>query len=295
MRRVEYQLSTGDEGQCVEAFLLSQGYARRLVVALKQLPEGLMVEGKRVRSTTLLHADTTLVVSLPDETPRAMQNTALSIPILYEDEDLVVYDKPAGLPCHRSGGHLYDTIENAYGAGIFRAVYRLDRDTSGALLVAHHQMSAGRLWQQVQKRYIAVASGRFSEESGEIRFPLLRESPYEPRQIASPDGRPALTQWHLLWQDDEMALLECVPETGRMHQIRVHLAEIGHPLLGDALYGGNCNRIGRQALHCATIRFLHPMTGQQMKIFSPLPQDLRLLLETHGKISPYAYSHLNIE
>lgn len=278
MRRLEHHMESNDHGKTVAEALMARDYSKRLIVALKQQPEGLLLNGVRVRSTAMLKAGDLLGVTLPDERPAARINDALAVSVLYEDDDLVVYDKPAGLVCHRSGSHIDDTLENAFGLGTFRAVFRLDRDTSGALLVAKHQMAAGRLWRGVEKRYLAVVAGRPFPDKGTIDLPLERERAYEPRQTVSPDGRPARTHYRVLRSTGDRSLLECRLETGRMHQIRAHLAAAGHPLLGDALYGGDLSSVSRQALHCAELSFFQPVTGERLRVISPIPEDFSQLL-----------------
>lgn len=264
------------DGQSVQARLLAEGYSKRLIVALKQTEQGLTVAGERVRSTYLLKEGETLTVTLPQPKVRRAASGA-AVPVLYEDADIIVYNKPAGLVCHRSGGHFADTLENTAG-GVFRAMHRLDRDTSGALVAAKHQLAAARLWQRIEKRYIAVAQGKILEPHGFITLPLAREAPYEPRQTVSADGKFARTEYRLLAQNDRLTVAECLLHTGRMHQIRAHFAAVGHPLVGDALYGGGTDLLQRQALHCAAVRFLHPVTAQPLRLSAPLPEDLNRLL-----------------
>ncbi len=270
------------EGETVEQLLLAEGYSKRLLVVLKQQPDGLIVAGERVRSTRVLHSGEDLVVTLPLDPPR-LHRLAVEVPILYEDEDLIVYNKPAGLVCHRSGSHRYDTLENT-AEGVFRAMNRLDRDTSGALVAAKHQLAAAKLWRQIDKQYFAVVSGRMSPAQGRIELPLERETPYEPRQVVSPDGRRAVTDYETIRYAPQFdcSLLRCTLLTGRMHQIRAHCAAMGHPLLGDLLYGGDCSLIERQALHCAGVFFSHPVSQERMAVKAPFPEELQLLLDRTG-------------
>lgn len=268
-------------GETVEQRLFAEGYSRRLLVVLKQQPDGLTVAGQRVRSTRVLREGEVLAVTLPPDPPRLHQ-MPIEVPVLYRDEDLTVYNKPAGLVCHRSGSHRTDTLESAV-PGVLRAMNRLDRDTSGALVVACHQLAAAKLWRRIDKRYLAVVSGRLEGE-GRIDLPLAREIPYEPRQIPDPDGRFALTEYSALGYCAglDVTLLRCRLLTGRMHQIRAHCAAIGHPLLGDALYGGDCRLFPRQALHCASVSFLHPVTDRPLTVAAPLPEDLQALFRCCG-------------
>lgn len=268
------------EGQTVEQRLLTEGYSKRLIIALKQTEDGLFVAGGRVRSTYKMKAGETLVVTLPQEqVVRAKSDTP--VPVLYEDDDIIVYNKPAGMVCHRSGSHFDDTLENT-ASGIFRAMSRLDRDTSGALVTAKHQLSAALLWQRIEKRYIAVVQGELAQSHGIIEMPISRQMPYEPRQIVSEEGKPAETEYRVLAKNTKLTVVSCKLHTGRMHQIRVHFSAIGHPLAGDEFYGGNTNGIARQALHCQKVIFSHPITHKRLCLSAPLAQDIVELIAKNG-------------
>lgn len=279
-----YPISLAQAGKTVEEFLHGEDYSRRLVIALKQTPDGLTIAGERVRSTRRLAAGEALTVTLPTDPVRNPALT-MAVPILYEDADICIYHKPAGLVCHTSGSHREDTLENL-SSGTFRAMNRLDKDTSGALLTAKHPLAAGRLWQKIEKTYWAITAGGWASPMGEITLPLDRIAPFEPKQMVCPDGKPARTRYRVVAADGEISLVECRLDTGRMHQIRVHLAAMGHPLLGDALYGGDTAALSRQALHCASLSFFHPITREPMEIVAPLPADLAAILETHGLSLP---------
>lgn len=265
-----------EDGQSVQARLLAEGYSKRLIIALKQAEEGLRVSGQRVRSTYILKQGETLTVTLPQPAVRRAASSKL-VPVLYEDDDIIVYNKPAGLVCHRSGGHYADTLENT-ADGVFRAMNRLDKDTSGALVAAKHQFAAAQLWQRIEKRYIAVVQGEISEQHGFITLPLARQAPFEPRQVVRDDGKPARTEYHVLAQNNKLTVVECILHTGRMHQIRVHFSAFGHPLLGDTFYGGETGDIQRQALHCAKVMFVHPITQKKMCLAAPLPDDITKII-----------------
>ncbi len=277
MREFFYPVDEKSDGLTVQEFLYEHGYSKRLVIRLKQTESGLTVQGRRVRSTTVLRRGDTLCTVMPEGSQRRT-DAKIDIPILYEDEDMIVCDKPAGLACHRSGGHRDDTLEQAFEGGALRAVYRLDKDTSGLLVLAKHPLAAARLHTAVEKRYLSVAQGFFSQKKGAVEMPLLRRTPYEPKQIFDPAGLPARTVYRVLWEGEGRSAVLCRLMTGRMHQIRAHFAEVGHPLLGDAMYGGDCTLLSRQALHCAAIRLEHPVTGKELFFFSEVPTDLRTVL-----------------
>ena len=273
---------TAAAGQTVYQLLQQEGYSNRLIIALKQTEDGLTVLGKRVRTTHGLMAGEILTVTLPQvDVPRAVSNAA--VPIIYEDEDIAVYNKPAGMVCHRSGSHFADTLENTQN-GVFRAMHRLDRDTSGALVTAKHQLAAAKLWQQIEKRYIAVVQGRLADRHGFITLPLDRAAAYEPRQIVCEDGKPAKTEYQILAINDVFTVVACTPHTGRMHQIRAHFAALGHPLAGDAFYGGETTHITRQALHCEKVIFKHPITHKLCCFTALIPRDMADLIAKNGLI-----------
>ena len=273
MRQFFYLILPQEDGLTAQEALFRRGYSKRLVIRLKQTEDGLVRNGVRIRSTTVLRAGETLAVTLPD-TGKKKTHLPLPVPVLYEDDDLFVCDKPAGIACHRSGGHQTDTLEQVFSDRTLRAVYRLDKDTSGLLVLAKHTLCAAKLHRQIEKTYLAVCSGHFAEKSGAIELPLLREIPYEPRQIVDPAGLPARTLYRVVWEGEASSAVLCRLMTGRMHQIRAHFAACGHPLLGDVLYGGDCSRIQRQALHCCSVGFCHPFTGERLSLCAPLPADL---------------------
>lgn len=268
----------------VEQLLKQNGFSKGLIIELKKTADGIMIDGKRVRSTTVMKAEDTLCVTLPNnEVKRA--KSGIDIPIIYEDEDIIVYNKPSGIACHRSGSHIDDTIENTFD-GVFRAVTRLDRDTSGLLLVAKHQLAAGRLWQKTKKRYIAIAQGKFERIHGKIELPIMRCRPYDMRRIVDECGDPSLTEYRVIAQNNSAALVECILHTGRTHQARVHLAAIGHPIIGDTFYGADDGVMQRQALHCAKMMFVHPMTEDVMEFTAAPPQDMQNAMKQFGIVLP---------
>ncbi|MBR6736468.1 MAG: RluA family pseudouridine synthase [Oscillospiraceae bacterium] len=274
MRTFEY---ITEESLSVQDLLYRNGYSKRLVIALKQTENGLVVNGKRVRSTTLLSKGDKLVVTMPEAGGRK-NKSSLSIPVVYEDDDIIVCDKPAGVVCHRSGGHQSDTLEHVFSDRTFRAVCRLDKDTSGLMVIAKHQLAAAALHGNIDKEYIAVVNGVFGEKEGVIELPIMREAAFEPKQIVDEDGLPSRTLYRVIWEGDGRSAVSCILHTGRMHQIRVHMSAVGHPLFGDVMYGGKTDEIVRHALHCAKIGFIHPITKMKLEFASDLPDDMCALM-----------------
>lgn len=203
----------------------------------------------------------------------------MDIEIVYEDKDIIVLNKPPFLPVHESRNHIGDTLSNfvSYHTNedtAFRAVFRLDRDTSGLVLVAKHELAASKLAGKIDKDYYAVAGGIVSS-SGTVDKPIARCSNSIIKRKIDESGDNAVTHYYPISNKNGNTLLRFKLETGRTHQIRVHMESIGHPLLGDSLYGGDCTTISRQALHCKDIYFSHPITGKNIHISSDFPDDIK--------------------
>jgi 23S rRNA pseudouridine1911/1915/1917 synthase len=242
----------------------------------------------------------------PDAPPLLAQELPLAV--VFEDAHLLAIDKPPGVVVHPTWGHREGTLLNAL---LWRArewdpahemtrssdlrprlVHRLDKDTSGLLLVAKTRAAHGGLARafqrrQVSKEYLAVVAGNPPANGGRVDLAIARDPDDPKRRVAGvADGRPAVTSWQVIADSKQdgraFALLRCRPETGRTHQIRIHLAAIGLPIVGDPLYGTGEALLPRQALHAALLAFAHPVTGQPIEIQSPLPADLRALLEELG-------------
>lgn len=234
--------------------------------------------GQPIRSIDTVRNGDVIRLQMAD-TSEIMPNPLLRVPVLFEDEDLLVFDKPAGMPVHPSLYHRMDTLGNAFAAMYphltFRPVHRLDRNTSGLVAVAKHPIAAANLHERIRKTYLALAEGT-PPQSGTITTPIARVPDSLIERCVSPDGKPAVTHYKVL-QYGRYALTELHLETGRTHQIRVHLSHIGCPLAGDDLYGGSLVHIGRHALHCAAFDYTDSL-GSVHRIESPLPQDMRDLL-----------------
>jgi 23S rRNA pseudouridine1911/1915/1917 synthase len=222
----------------------------------------------------------------------------LPLSVLHADPDLIVVDKPAGQVVHPALGHRSDTLVNALLArypdlrGIEAGarpgiVHRLDRDTSGVMVVGRTAAAAADLRRQfkartVEKVYLALVSGRVSPPEAVIDAPIGRDPDHRQRMAAVPGGRPAQTTYRVLAESPTHSWVEVRPRTGRTHQIRVHLAAIGHPVIGDTVYGRKDRAIGRTALHAWRLAFDHPGTGGRVRFEAPLPEDLRAALGARG-------------
>lgn len=206
----------------------------------------------------------------------------IDIEIPYEDEDIIVLNKPPLMPVHESRNHIGDTLSNfvAYHCGenmAFRAVYRLDRDTSGLVLVAKNELAAAKLAGKIKKDYYAVVDGTI-ENYGIVDAPIARCGDSIIKRKVDENGETAITEYFPIKSNGNATLVKFNLKTGRTHQIRVHMEHIGHSLLGDKLYGGDCSMISRQALHCKDICFTHPITEKPMHITCDFPNDMKNLV-----------------
>jgi 23S rRNA pseudouridine1911/1915/1917 synthase len=258
------------------------------------------LNGAATRPAARLSAGDRVMVALPppDRPYIPQPDAGLPLKTLHVDEALIVVDKPPGQVVHPGAGHESDTLVNAlvarYPALVERfggrrpgIVHRLDRDTSGVLVVARTPEAAVSLRRQfkarsVEKVYLALAKGKVSPPEGLIDAPVGRDPAHRKRMAAVPDGRPAQTVYRMLEHAGRYSWLEVRPRTGRTHQVRVHLAAIGHPLAGDRVYGRSDEHIDRVALHAWQLGFDHPVTGEWVRYLAPLPEDLGAALAEIG-------------
>jgi 23S rRNA pseudouridine1911/1915/1917 synthase len=277
---------------------VSRAQARRWVEAGRVEVEGRSVE----RASRKLALGELLEAEPPDPVDAVARPEPIALDIVFEDEDLVVVDKPGGLVVHPAPGHPRGTLVNALLhhcrelagiGGVLRPgiVHRLDRGTSGILVAAKNDAAHQALSEQfrdhsIERRYLALVRGRPGVESGRVDAPIGRHPRDRKRMsTATRSGRDAHTVWQVVerFARSDRALLEIRPETGRTHQIRVHLASIGLPIVGDAVYGrgGGSTReraLGRPALHAASLAFTHPRSGRRLCFEAPLPPDLQDLV-----------------
>jgi 23S rRNA pseudouridine1911/1915/1917 synthase len=267
----------------------SRSHVQRLIAAGR-----VRLDGQLVKPGTVLRCGQIIEIDeVPPALPPGAEPEPIPLAILYEDEWLLVIDKPPGLVVHPGPGHWHGTLVNAllyhwHGArpgldplrpGI---VHRLDKDTSGVLVIAKDAASLADIGAQfrkreVEKQYLAVVWGRLRSQSGTITEPIGRNPVHRKRMAVRRTGRAAVTSFQVVEQFPSATLVRLFPKTGRTHQIRVHLAAIGHPILGDAVYGGVRNRqlrVPRQALHAEKISFRHPRTGARVSFTAPLAEDL---------------------
>lgn len=290
------------DGMAARAVLVGEfGISRQLLTRIKRSGE-LYVNERLALMKDKVRAGDCLRIVIREEKMQEIPAEPIPLSIIYEDEHLLVVDKPAGVVVHPTKGYLSGTLANAVVHHwqqkgehfLFRPAHRLDRDTSGLVVVAKNpyvqeSLTAQHLDGRWQKSYTLVATGRIGEPSGLIDAPIYRVGLGTRRRIISDKGQPARTLWRLLEAWNTASLVEATLVTGRTHQIRAHFAHIGHPLVGDDVYGLASPLISRQALHAGKISFVHPATGQFMELLSPLPPDMWTLVE--GMRSGHAESN----
>ena len=282
MRVITYN-ADGFEGREVIALLKHYGCSRRIITKLKN-GGNLQINGKKARTVDILNSGDVVQITLDDE-KTLVPNPELDFETVYEDDDIVVFNKPANMATHPSIYHYRDTLGNCFAAKYpdcsFRAINRLDRNTSGLCLVAKNQLAAANLSfaanNHPDKVYYAVVCGKITD-SGEIIAPIGRVGDSIIKREVSENGLFAHTVYEPIAFSDEYTYVSVILKTGRTHQIRVHFSHIGHPLAGDDLYGNNTKDIGRQALHCGEISFIHPTTRKLTVVKAEPPQDMQKLI-----------------
>ena len=262
------------------------------IARIKLRPEGICRNGERVFTDVRLRTGDVLTVQVGDVGER---NEARPIPapleILWEDEDLAVINKTGDMAVHGSEAGSAPTVANALAAlwgpeQAFHPVNRLDRGTSGLMVVAksayiHDRLRRALHAEDFRREYLALAAGRFDAPTGRIELPIGPDPTHPTRRMVRADGKESVTEYNIMSTYEGATLLRVRPITGRTHQIRLHLAALGHPLVGDRLYGGG-GEFPRPALHSAFLSMLHPVTGERLELYAPLPEDMAALLESLG-------------
>ena len=289
-----------DAGKRLDSFLAEKNTAKytRSFIG-KMIEENLVLyNGKPSKASTKIKTGDRIELFEKEPEPLAVKGEEIPLEIVYEDDDLMVINKPRGMVVHPAPGHTSGTLVNAVLShageslssinGVLRPgiVHRIDKDTSGLILVCKNDFSHKALAKQLEehsitRRYHAICSGRLKEEQGIVSAPIGRDEKNRKQQaINYKHGKEAITHYRLLENLQNASLLECRLETGRTHQIRVHMKSIGHPLLGDPLYGPKKNlyAIKGQALHAMVLGFVHPRSEEYMEFSADYPEDFQKLL-----------------
>jgi len=295
--KVVLQGEKEDEGKRIDVFLAAEldytrSYIKKLIV------DGLVfVNGKTVKPSYKVKENDEVVVNIPEAEKIDVLPENIPLDILYEDDDIIVINKPQGMVVHPAPGNYSGTLVNAllYHCknlsginGILRPgiVHRLDKDTSGVMVVAKNDKAHISLSNQIKersvfKKYVAIVEGVIKDEEGKIEAPIGRHPVDRKKMAVIEDGRYALTLYKVLERFKENTLVEAVIKTGRTHQIRVHMAYIGHPIVGDHVYGFKRQKfkLEGQALHSSVLGFMHPTKGVYMEFEAPLPEYFKKLIE----------------
>lgn len=294
MKRIfKYTIPTEYEGHTLLSFLKDKRYSSQIITHLKRTENGILLNSEWGRVRDILHAGDELTIQLVEQ--EASENivpTNLPLDIVYEDEDILVINKAANTPIHPSQGNYDNTLANAVAyyyeqkdePFTYRCINRLDRDTTGLLIISKHMYSASLLSDMVAKReihreYLAIATGEIPEK-GTITAPIARvDGSTIERCVNEEQGDYACTHYKRIAYKNGYSLVSLKLETGRTHQIRVHMKHIGHPLPGDFLYNPDYSVIERQALHSHKLTLRHPISGELLEFVADLPEDMKKIIE----------------
>lgn len=293
---LEWTVTEKDEGKTVRQFLHDHKVSRTSLKAIKYQGGAIFVNRQSVTVREILRTGDEVTIVFPEESPSpVLVPEPLDLSIVYENQAFLIVNKPAGMATLPSPDHPSGTLANGLVhyyqehniAATPHIVTRLDVNTSGLVLIArhrhiHHLFNLQQQEGLIQKEYLALAGGVFTEKKGKIEAPIARKEGSIIERIVAPDGQDACTVYEVIQQFSEFALVQLQLLTGRTHQIRVHLAHIGHPLLGDDLYGGDTSDLVRQALHCYKLVFPHPLTGKRQSFTAPLPEDIQKVIQEHS-------------
>ena len=297
-RTLEYQIDADLQNVTIKYFLKAKGYSSGNLIALKKYSTGILLNEQPAHVNQLLNPGDILTIHIIEETASEKINPVkLPLDIVYEDEDFLIINKPSGMPIHPSVNNYDTSVANALAwyfdslgiPFVFRCINRLDKDTSGLTIVAKHFVSAGILsgmvsmkssaFSGIQREYLAIVRGSLTPPCGTIDVPIGRKpgSVIE-RMVDFENGEQAVTHYKLIKEANGHSLVSLQLDTGRTHQIRIHMGHIGYPLIGDYLYNPDREFIDRQALHSHKLTFTHPITGAYMAFTAPLPEDMQSVL-----------------
>lgn len=281
-RKIDYTVTEEYDGRKVIHFLRGCcGVSSRLLRSIKFTDDGMKLNGVKTRTIDRLKCGDVVTITIPDD-ENAPEPLAAEIDVIYEDDDILVINKSPFMAMHPTHNHQGDTLANAVSAYLkekgntasFRAVGRLDKGTSGVVVCALNPFAAGKLSGKITKEYSALVEGNLPE-TGTVDVPIYRPDPMKTLRACSYEigVEPAVTHWETEKVFDGATLINLKLETGRTHQIRVHMSYIGHPLAGDTMYGDFLPEIGHQLLHCRKCSFIHPVTEKEMRFEAPFPKD----------------------
>ncbi|MCO7126200.1 RluA family pseudouridine synthase [Sporolactobacillus shoreicorticis] len=287
-------ISSAEQGMVMRDYLKKEiKVSRRALSAIKYKGGKLLVDGRERSVRHVLQRGEQLTIVFPPETPSEfLSDESMQLDIVYEDDVVLIVNKPAGIPVIPSHQYPSGTLANGLLryfkdenlASTVHIINRLDRNTSGLMLVAKHRFSHERFFKmqkkkEIHRRYLAFVEGIMQQDQGVIDAPIgRRDGSAIERMVDWQNGRRSITHYKVLERFNDWTLVAVQLQTGRTHQIRVHFASIGHPLLGDDLYGGSLERLDRQALHSFEVSFIHPFTGELIHLHKQCPDDMLTLL-----------------
>ena len=293
-RNIDYIIDEDSSGLRVEQFLRRKRYSGQNLSEIKRMPKSILVNGVHYYMRQELSKGDHLQVRICEtKNSEKIPPTNLPLNIIYEDEDLLVLNKPAGMPIHPSLNNYTNSIANALAyyfqsqgkPFIFRCCNRLDRDTSGLTIVSKHLVSGSILsdmtkYRKVHREYLAIVRGSVTPSEGTIQAPLGRkDGTIIERTVDWEHGEDAVTHYKVVKEANGHSLVSLRLETGRTHQIRIHMKHLGYPLIGDYLYNPDMEYMTRQALHSHHMEFTHPITGEHMSFTAPLPEDMARVMQ----------------
>ena len=293
-RNIDYIIDEDSASLRVEQFLRRKRYSGQNLSEIKRMPKSILVNGVHYYMRQELSKGDHLQVRICEtKNSEKIPPTNLPLDIFYEDEDLLVLNKPAGMPIHPSLNNYTNSMANALAyyfqsqgkPFIFRCCNRLDRDTSGLTIVSKHLVSGSILsdmtkYREVHREYLAIARGSVTPSEGTIQAPLGRKGgTIIERTVDWEHGEDAVTHYKVVKEANGHSLVSLRLETGRTHQIRIHMKYLGYPLIGDYLYNPDMEYMTRQALHSHHMEFTHPITGEHMSFTAPLPEDMARVMQ----------------
>lgn len=291
MREISYTITEEYNNKPLLNFLRgSVKLSTYIIRAMKATPNSILVNGKHYRVVDIVFTGDVLTLAIPEKTqPPLFWDSPLDI--IFEDEDILIVNKPSGVSVHPTRNHPNYTLSNAVAyhlaknnnqSAAARSIGRLDKVTSGVMVFAKNSFSASRLNGNIHKIYNALAWGKM-EKSGTINAPIYRPDMGKTIRTVDERGDPSVTHWKVIKELPEQTYIEVKTETGRTHQIRVHCNHIGHPLVGDEMYNSpTTENLNRAALHCRQVSFNHPVTEEYVTFVAPLPEDIKKELEKSG-------------
>lgn len=292
MKRIfYYTIGKESEGLTIKEYLIhKESFSSALIIKLKKAEDGVILNGKPEFVIKKLSEGDNLKITITETESENIVPTKLDFEIIYEDEDICIVNKPPHMPTHPSIGNFTNTLANGLmyhwkdEKCMFHAVNRLDRDTSGIIMLAKNSYAHALLCEEIKngtlkRTYKAIVCGKV-DGNGTISAPIKRENESIITRCVAEDGQEAITHYKVLENYKNHTLLELILDTGRTHQIRVHMSYIGHPLVADRLYGKEDTILDRQALHSASIEFIHPIIKEKMQFSAKLPKDMESFINS---------------